>query len=179
MFSHAVTRIVSVAVTAIGAAALVLAFAGPSAAASGRALASPDLTGGDTYKLVQTVDGSNWCLDYKFNVDGCSQGDGYQKWTLQASTDGDWKLVNTEGGTRYCVDVTGPFKACSPGDGNQEISLVAATGGTYKVEIFASTDVFLCLDWYYLYYDIGPSFPGFNSCQQGNSEQRWTFQLST
>ena len=173
MRTHGIVRIAATAALALAAAGSVGATAAPALAVTGAAPASarPDYTAGNTYKLVQTEGGTNYCLVLGASelFQKCTQGANDQKWVLQSTTfPGQYKWAQYTDGHNWCLDgdtVDGVFQVCSPGDGNQEFQLESATGGTYKIFQHRGGNKW-CLDYKFT----------FAACSSGDGYQRWTLQ---
>ncbi len=69
------------------------------------------------------------CLDYKVGIASCSQGDGYQKFTLVLLSDGfEWKIESPQTGITYCLTLQNgaAFTKCQKGDGAQKFTFPSA-----------------------------------------------------
>jgi hypothetical protein len=85
---------------------------------------------GGTWKIVNTLDGQNFCLDIsvvRFAL--CQAGSGTQRFDINPSTDGSYKVVWPEsGGTNFCLsEWADGFEACSQGDGYQRFTFQVAS----------------------------------------------------
>jgi len=85
---------------------------------------------GGTWKIVNTLDGQNFCLDISVvRFTSCQAGSGTQRFDINPSTDGSYKVVWPEsGGTNFCLsEWADGFEGCSQGDGFQRFTFQVAS----------------------------------------------------
>ena len=131
-------------------------------------------TSGNTYRIIQRVNGFNVCLDAGFEFSVCQYSPSpddppaLQKWVLSALPNGTDQIKNVAGGASYCLDLTNFTAPCAASDSNQQWVRVSAGNGTSYVENTSSPGHRQCLD----------SFWTFKACTRGDKQQIWRFQLA-
>ena len=134
----------------------------------GTALPASATASGQTFRLIQRVNGFNMCLDAGFEFSRCQYGPSpddppaLEKWLVTALPNGTEQIQNGS----QCLDVTGFTAPCTSGDASQQWVRVSAGNDIVKV-VNRSSGQRQCLD----------SFWTFHPCTRGDKQQIWRFKL--